>query len=279
MKEVVGVRFISGVKIYYFDSGKFEIKRGDYVVVESQQGYELAKVVYEKMKVNESDLGEEDLLGVIRMATKEDKTRVLEFHNVKDGFLKEAKIMANELKLAVRFLDVSKSLDETERLLFLFAAEGRVDFRELILRMSKKFKTSIRLYQVGPRDAARIVGGVGMCGQELCCSRFLNKFESITMEIARDQDLVNMGSGKISGVCGKLLCCLDYEVDVYRELKKNMPSVSAKVEVEKQIGYITERNILMQTVTVEIEENKLKKTVSINDIKVLEGSRPKRKRK
>ena len=268
--EVVGVRFISGVKIYYFDPGKLDLKRGDYVVVESQQGYELAKVIYEKISVKTSELGEDELLLVVRMATKEDKNKVLNFHEQKQEFLAKAKELAQSLKLTVRFLDVSKSLDETNRLLFLFAAEGRVDFRELILKMSKTFKLPIRLYQVGPRDAARIVGGSGICGQELCCSRFLNKFESITMEIARDQDLVNMGSGKISGVCGKLLCCLDYEVEVYRHLVKQMPAIGKKVEVEKAYGEIIDRNILMQTVTVFFEESKLRREYPISEIKILD---------
>lgn len=267
---VVGVRFISGVKIYYFDASDLKLKRGDYVVVESQQGLELAKVVYEQMEIKLSEIGEDELLAVKRMATSEDKKKVLAFHEVKSDFLDEAKELSKSLKLQVRFLDVSKSLDETNRLLFLFAAEGRVDFRELILKMSKKFKCPIRLYQVGPRDAARIVGGIGICGQELCCTRFLNKFESITMDIARDQDLVNMGSGKISGVCGKLLCCLDYEVDVYRELIKKMPKIGSMVLVEKNTGEIIDRNVLMQTVTVFFLENKVRREYGVEDVKVIE---------
>lgn len=269
VRVVVGVRFISGVKIYYFDASDMELKRGDYVVVESQQGLELAKVVYEKMEIKENEIGEDELLMVKRMATSEDKKKVISFHEEKQQYLDEAKRISLELNLQVRFLDVSKSLDETNRLLFLFAAEGRIDFRELILRLSKKFKSPIRLYQVGPRDAARIVGGVGICGQELCCARFLNKFESITMDIARDQDMINMGSGKISGVCGKLLCCLDYEVDVYREMMKKMPKVGSKVEVEKSIGEIIDRNILMQTVTVLFVENKVRREYGIEQIKVI----------
>ncbi|HPH78980.1 MAG TPA: regulatory iron-sulfur-containing complex subunit RicT, partial [bacterium] len=202
---VVGVRFVSGVKVYYFAPGEVDYHKGDYVIVESQNGHELAKVVYGRRELNKSELGEELLLNYIRVATSEDKKSVLEFHEVRKEYIKKATELANQLKLPVKFLDVTRSLDESKRLLFLFAADGRIDFRELILMMSKQFQSPIRLYQVGPRDAARIVGGIGICGQKICCSRFLNKFESITMEIARDQDLANMGSGKISGVCGKLL--------------------------------------------------------------------------
>jgi cell fate regulator YaaT (PSP1 superfamily) len=224
--------------------------------------------VYEKKEINKKDLGDELLLNIVRVATGEDKKSVLDFHEIRKDYIKEAGKLANELKLQVKFLDVTRSLDETSRLLFLFAADGRVDFRELILKMSKQFQCPIRLYQVGPRDAARIVGGIGICGQKICCSRFLNKFESITMEIARDQDLVNMGSGKISGVCGKLLCCLDYEVDVYRELKKTMPELRTDVIVEKKKGIVIERNVLTQTVLVELEENRMKKSYPVSEVTI-----------
>jgi cell fate regulator YaaT (PSP1 superfamily) len=265
---VVGVRFVSGVKVYYFSANGVEYHKGEYVVVESQNGHELAKVVYEKKEINKKDLGDELLLNIVRVATGEDKKSVLDFHEIRKDYIKEAGKLANELKLQVKFLDVTRSLDETSRLLFLFAADGRVDFRELILKMSKQFQCPIRLYQVGPRDAARIVGGIGICGQKICCSRFLNKFESITMEIARDQDLVNMGSGKISGVCGKLLCCLDYEVDVYRELKKTMPELRTDVIVEKKKGIVIERNVLTQTVLVELEENRMKKSYPVSEVTI-----------
>ncbi len=265
---VVGVRFVSGVKVYYFAPGEVDYHKGDYVIVESQNGHELAKVVYGRRELNKSELGEELLLNYIRVATSEDKKSVLEFHEVRKEYIKKATELANQLKLPVKFLDVTRSLDESKRLLFLFAADGRIDFRELILMMSKQFQSPIRLYQVGPRDAARIVGGIGICGQKICCSRFLNKFESITMEIARDQDLANMGSGKISGVCGKLLCCLDYEVDVYRELRKNMPELRANVIVENKKGVVIERNVLTQTVLVELEENRLKKNYPVSEVTI-----------
>lgn len=276
LKNVIGVRFVSGVKIYYFDPGDLELSIGDYVVVESQEGYELAKVVFVDVKIKIEDLKEEDLLFVVRLATKEDKKIVLDFYNVRKEFVSRANQMARDLKLPIRFIDASKSLDESGRLLFLFSAEGRVDFRDLLVKMNKEFKTQVRLYQVGPRDAARIVGGSGICGQKLCCSRFLNKFESITMDMARIQDLNNVGSGKISGVCGKLLCCLAYEVEVYKKLSRGMPDMDDIVEVDKKIGRVIERNVLMQTIVVWLEESNQKGVFPVEDVKVIEKKRGRR---
>lgn len=268
-KQVVGVRFISGVKIYYFDPGDLQLDTGEYVVVESQEGHELAKVIFPEIKVRAQDLKEEDLLHVVRKATKEDKKIVLDFHHQRKEYIKQANQLARLLTLPIKFIDASKSLDESGRLLFLFAAEGRVDFRDLLVKMNKQFKLQVRLYQVGPRDAARIVGGVGICGQKICCSRFLSKFASITMDMARTQDLNNVGSGKISGVCGKLLCCLAYEVNVYKELAKTMPEVGDIVEVDNKNGRVLERNVLMQTLTVFLEDSDLKQIYPLAEVKVV----------
>lgn len=267
--RVVGVRFVSGVKVYYFDPGQLQLKRGDYVVVDSQQGEELAKVIYELVEMERDEI-EEELLSIVRLASDDDKKKTIDFFRSRKKYVDEADVLARDLKLSIHILDVSQSLDKTRRLLFLFAAEGRVDFRELLNKMTKKFGCPIRLYQVGPRDAARIIGGVGVCGQELCCSRFLNKFESITMEMAREQDLINLGSNKISGVCGKLLCCMAYELKLYETLRREMPGIGLYVQNnEGETGYIIERNILAQTVVVELEKSSLRKTIPLEEIKVL----------
>jgi len=278
-KKVVGVRFVSGVKIYFFDPRDLELKAGDYVVVESQEGLELARVVYIEIEKNVSELNEDDLLSVVRKATKEDKKIVLDFFQVRHEYISQANEMARHLKLPIKFIDASKSLDESGRLLFLFAAEGRVDFRDLIIKMNKEFRTQVRLYQVGPRDAARIIGGVGICGQKLCCSRFLNKFESITMDMARVQDLNNVGSGKISGVCGKLLCCLAYEVDLYKKLNRNMPSIGDIVEVEGKQGRVVDRNVLMQTINVQQLDNDVENVYASDDAKIIEKKTDRRRKR
>lgn len=285
--KVVGVRFISGVKVYNFLAGDFELKRGDYVVVENQQGEELARVVYANVNIKDDEItdkkdksgdGEGGLASVVRMATDDDKKKTLEFHKQKQEYIEQAGELANKLNVKVRFIDVSRSLDSSARLLFMFVADGRVDFRDLLTMMSKRFSSSIRLYQVGPRDAARIVGGVGICGEQLCCRRFLNKFESITMEMAREQDLVNVGSNKISGVCGKLLCCLDYELDLYKDLKKGFPRVGSRVRVGSEEGVIIERNVLLRVVAVELESG-LRKSFSVDEVKVLEDKKKNREKK
>ncbi|MBU0648302.1 stage 0 sporulation protein [Patescibacteria group bacterium] len=267
--KLVGVRFVSGAKVYYFDPGKFDLKRGDYVVVENQQGEDLARVVYEPAMLSGRQVELEEIMSVVRIAVDDDKIKTLKFHKDKKEYLDQAGKMSNELGLEIRFIDVTQSLDESHRLLFMFAAEGRVDFRDLLTKMSKKFNCSIRLYQVGPRDAARIVGGVGVCGQQLCCKRFLNKFESITMEMAREQDLVNVGSNKISGVCGKLLCCLSYELKLYKDLKKNFVPLGARIKVDGEIGIVVERNVLMQTVIVETGSG-IKKVCGANEVELVD---------
>jgi len=272
-KVVVGLRFISGLKIYHYDPNGKEWQRGDYVVVENQQGEELAKVVYPKKEIDKSQLEENELLKIVRLATEDDKKQTIAFFKEKSKYLLEAKNLAKSLKLLIKFIDVSKSLEESGRLLFLFAADGRVDFRDLLTRMSKKFNSPIRLYQIGPRDSARMIGGVGVCGQQLCCHRFLTKFESISMEMAREQDMLSVGSNKISGVCGKLLCCLEYELEIYKELKKGMPSLYKNVSTsDNQIGKITERNVLLRTVVVEME-NGMRKTYGVEDVKLLEDTK------
>ncbi|MFA4930406.1 MAG: regulatory iron-sulfur-containing complex subunit RicT [Patescibacteria group bacterium] len=275
-KKIVGVRFISGVKIYHFDASGFDLKRGDYVVVENQQGEELARVIYEnvhpeKVTIDKDNKDEENKVGlakVIRLASADDKKLTISFHQGKHEYISAATGLANKLHVKVRFIDVTRSLDKTTRLLFMFVADGRVDFRELLTLMSKKFNSSIRLYQVGPRDAARIVGGVGVCGQQLCCRRFLNKFASITMEMAREQDLVNVGSNKISGVCGKLLCCLDYELEIYKKLKKGFPRVGENAKVKGEVGRIIERNVLLRTVSL-VMENGLRQNFSVDEVEII----------
>lgn len=264
--SVVGVRFISGVKIYYFLPEKFSLKRGDYVIVESQQGQELAKVVYENLLLDKQNIDGDELLSIVRLATDDDKKNVLSFYRERKVYLEKAMDLVKRLKLQIKLIDVSKSLDDGGRLLFLFAADGRVDFRDLLTLMSSEFKSPIRLYQVGPRDAARMIGGVGICGQKLCCSRFLNRFESITMEMAREQDLINVGSNKISGVCGKLLCCLEYELEMYKKLCKEMPSVGELVQAENKRAIVIERNVLSQTIMVEFEEDRLRKVFPVSEI-------------
>lgn len=269
-KLVVGLRFISGLKIYHYDPNDGDWQRGDYVVVENQQGEELAKVVYPKKEISKSQLEDTELLKVIRLATEDDKKNTILFFKEKKQYLEEARNLAKSLKLLIKFIDVSKSLEESGRLLFLFAADGRVDFRDLLTRMSKKFNCPIRLYQIGPRDTARMIGGVGVCGQQLCCHRFLTKFESITMDMAREQDMLSVGSNKISGVCGKLLCCLEYELEIYKKLKKGMPPLYRNVMTnDKQTGKIIERNVLMRTVTLEME-NGSKKTYAVEDVKLID---------
>lgn len=269
----VGVRFISGLKVYYYDPNGREWEQGDYVVVENQQGEELAKVVYPKKEIKLGQLEGNELLKIVRLATEDDKQRTINFFKEKQKYLDEAKKMSSALKLLIKFIDVSKSLEESGRLLYLFAADGRVDFRDLLTKMSKKFNCPIRLYQIGPRDSARMIGGVGVCGQQLCCNRFLTKFESISMEMAREQDMLSVGSNKISGVCGKLLCCLEYELEVYKRLKKDMPLINQEVITPENVaGRIVERNVLLRTVVVETE-NGMKKTYSVDEIKLLENKK------
>ena len=231
-------------KLYYFKSSeKFEID--DEVIVDTDKGEQYAKIV----KIVDS-LKTDDLKEILRKATKEDQDNF--YTNIKDAELAlvKARNFAKELDLNMNIINAQFTLNRAQ-LLFNFYAEERVDFRELARKLAGQFRTRIELRQIGARDKAKQVGGIGVCGRKLCCSNFLNQFDSITMNMAKDQNLA-LNPSKINGCCGRLLCCLKYEDDVYSSKRKGLPNVGKSYETEKGVGKVISVDVLSRTIKVEV---------------------------
>lgn len=222
------------------------VKEGDSVVVSLDYCVEMGRV-------KEITLGYKgEIHGKIgRLASIRDKEAHAENEKKKEEFLRTGKEELKEIDLPMKLIDCAPSLDG-KQITYAFIAEGRVDFRELVKRLSEKFKASIRMQQIGSRDEARKIGGYGMCGRELCCVRFGGTMQSITTEMARSQQLAHRGSERISGLCGRLMCCLAYEADQYRELLKGMPEIYSTVETAKGKGTVVEINAISQEVKLKL---------------------------
>ena len=262
--QIAGVKFLSGSKIYYFDPQGQNYKTGDLVLVKTILGVEVGQV----MMMKEIDPGafKKQLMPVIGFAKDEDLEKFREFEMQRDQALSLCEKAIQKYELPMNLLDVHFSLDG-EKVTFVFSAETRVDFRELVKDLVRIFKKQIILRQVGPRDEARLFGGFARCGRSLCCSTFLDNLESVTMEMAKDQNLDSKGSSKISGICGKLMCCLAYESAQYKELARNLPDIGARVKtVDGNTGVIIDRNIIRQTLLLENEESGTRNEVALSDI-------------
>ncbi|MFW6273560.1 MAG: PSP1 domain-containing protein [Halanaerobium sp.] len=249
MNTVVGVSFKKAGKIYYFDPGDLEIKTGDNVIVETARGIEYAEVVVGKKEVTEDEIVA-PLKDVIRKATLRDREK----HEKNQRLEKEAfDICLDKIEkhgLPMKLIDVEYTFDHN-KIIFYFTADGRVDFRELVKDLASIFKTRIELRQIGVRDEAKMLGGLGPCGLPICCATFLRDFQPISIKMAKKQDL-SLNPSKISGLCGRLMCCLQYEATTYRRLKKEMPNVGEKVDLEIGEGRVVDRNLVKHTVEVDI---------------------------
>ncbi|MBE7046672.1 MAG: stage 0 sporulation protein [Ruminococcaceae bacterium] len=271
MIDVVGVRFKSVGKIYYFDGCRLDIKKGDNVVVETSRGVEYGHVVIPKKSVSDDEIVS-PLKKVIRVATKEDD-KTLEENKLKE---KEAfsvcveKIQAHELEM--KLIDVEYTFDHN-RILFYFTAEGRVDFRELVRDLASVFKTRIELRQIGVRDEAKMLGGIGICGRPLCCNSYLGEFAPVSIKMAKEQSL-SLNPTKISGTCGRLMCCLKNEQAAYEGLLKKTPNVGAIVETPDGKGTVTSVALLKGYVTVSREVNgeSYVDEYSVEDVKILKNA-------
>ena len=256
--KIVGVSFDSEKKVYNFDSNKLTLELGDYVVVETERGLSFGQIVVEPYEVTEKDLGK-NLKLVIRKADKKDIETNKENVELSQKALLESRKLTEKMKLDMRIIDASYSFDRSQ-LLFHFLADARVDFRELAKKLAANYKTRIELRQIGVRDKAKLVGGLGPCGRFLCCSSFLTDFNSVSINMAKNQMLA-LNPTKINGICGRLLCCLSYEDDVYTELKKGMPSVGQTYKKDDIEGKIISLNILKKTALI---ETKNKTIVEVN---------------
>ena len=251
MIKVIGVRFKKAGKIYYFDPADKNPKLDDYVIVETVRGIEFGKVVIADKRVDEEDVVL-PLKKVMRIADEEDKRTVLD----NDTYAKKAFSICDEKivqhKLDMNLVDVEYTFDGN-KIIFYFTADGRVDFRNLVKDLAALFKTRIELRQIGVRDEAKMLGGIGPCGRMLCCSSFLGDFEPVSIKMAKDQNL-SLNPAKISGLCGRLMCCLKYENDQYEDAKKELPDLGQKMETPYGKGHVVGLNILEKVIQIEITE-------------------------
>ena len=265
MIKIVGVRFKNAGKIYYFDPVELEVEKSIDVVVETARGLEYGTVVVGPKEIDESELVS-PLKPIIRIATDEDRQVYLENkEKAKETFeLCQQKIKEHDLNMFL--IDCEYTFDRN-KLIFYFTAEGRIDFRELVKDLASIFKTRIELRQIGVRDEAKTIGGLGPCGRKLCCSSWLGDFQPVSIKMAKDQSL-SLNPTKISGICGRLFCCLKYEHDVYAEAIDAMPVVGALVKVDEAKGKVIEVNPLLEQVRIEFNDKTIK-VCHKDEVKVL----------
>lgn len=253
MVKVAGIRFKRAGKIYYFDPDGLEVKKDTNVIVETARGMEFGTSTSEIKEVAESEIVS-PLKKIIRIADENDVAQHNENNQKKLKALELCQEKVDKHKLVMKLIDVEYTFDNT-KIIFYFTADGRVDFRELVKDLAGVFKMRIELRQIGVRDEAKMVGGIGTCGKPLCCHTWLPEFEPVSIKMAKVQNL-SLNPAKISGICGRLMCCLKYENDIYYELRKGMPEVGERVKTEDGIGIVMDKSIL---------ENKIKVRLIVED--------------
>ena len=251
MIRVIGVRFRTAGKVYYFDPGKLDIKKNDHVIVETARGIEYGTVVGDP-KEEEDDKVVQPLKSVLRIATpKDDEQEASNKQREKEAF----KICLEKIRkhnLQMKLIDAEYTFDNN-KVLFYFTADGRIDFRELVKDLASVFKTRIELRQIGVRDETKILGGIGICGRPLCCHTHLSEFAPVSIKMAKEQNL-SLNPTKISGVCGRLMCCLKNEEETYEELNRRLPNVGDFVTTDDGLkGEVHSVNVLRQLVKVIVD--------------------------
>ncbi|MBD8071035.1 stage 0 sporulation family protein [Bacillus sp. PS06] len=249
MYDVVGVRFKKAGKIYYFDPNGLTIPDGEFVIVETVRGIEFGKVVINKKQVEENDIVL-PLKKVVRIAEQKDKLIVSENKQAAKEAYDVCFQKVIEHNLDMKLVDVEYTFDRN-KVIFYFTADGRVDFRELVKDLAAIFRTRIELRQIGVRDEAKMLGGIGPCGRMLCCSTFLGDFEPVSIKMAKDQNL-SLNPTKISGLCGRLMCCLKYENDEYETAKEQLPDLGEMLQTPSGLGKVVGLNILERVLQVEL---------------------------
>ena len=266
MLKIIGVRFKSVGKIYYFDPKGTELVMGDKVIVETARGVECGEVVLMDREIDEKAFSS-PIKPIIRKANEADmKTIEKNKQREKEAFeICRQKIAAHKLKMDL--VDAECTFDNN-KLLFYFTAENRVDFRELVKDLASVFRTRIELRQIGVRDEAKMLGGIGICGQPFCCSRFLGDFQPVSIKMAKEQGL-SLNPTKISGCCGRLMCCLKYEQDSYEDLLKHTPKVGAIVKTAEGKGVVEEVNLLTGKLRVKLDKSDNVVNVKKDDVEVI----------
>ncbi|MGI6698757.1 MAG: PSP1 domain-containing protein [Christensenellales bacterium] len=264
MANVVGVRFKNAGKLYYFNPSSCWPSAGDLVIVETTRGVELGEVVVGISEVDDADLTA-PLKNVLRIATQDD---VEQYNRNLEKAADARPIVLEKIQqhqLDMKLVGIEYTFD-LQKLIIYFTSDGRVDFRQLVKDLAYVFKARIELKQIGVRDEAKMIGGLGACGRNLCCSTFLGDFQPVSIKMAKEQNL-SLNPTKISGMCGRLMCCLKYEQEFYEKTRKTMPRVGRDVQTPDGIGTVIELNILKNTVKV-----RLKKEDDLNPIKDYEPS-------
>ena len=271
MVKVVGVRFKKAGKVYYFDPTNLKIDKGTCVIVETARGVEFGECVIGEKEVSEEDIVS-PLKNVLRIA---DETDIVKHEQNKAKEKDAFEICLGKIeqhKLTMKLIDVEYTFDNN-KVIFYFTADGRVDFRELVKDLATIFKTRIELRQIGVRDEAKMIGGLGPCGRPLCCSAFLGDFASVSIKMAKEQSL-SLNPTKISGICGRLMCCLNYEQQTYEEIRKRLPKAGAVVKTELGKGEVVSNSVVKETVKVKLKINneEVMENFKITDVELVSGS-------
>ena len=268
MKDVIGVRFRANGKIYFFDPLDFQIEVGQFVIVETARGVEYGKVVLGRRQIDEGKMSSQ-LKPIIRIANEKDAKQ---HEDNKEKSKKAYDICLEKIKkhgLVMKLIDAEYTFDNN-KVLFYFTADGRVDFRDLVKDLAAVFKTRIELRQIGVRDETKIVGGIGICGRELCCHKHLSEFVPVSIKMAKEQNL-SLNPTKISGVCGRLMCCLNHEQDTYVYLNERMPNVGDIVKTKDgKKGEVHSVNVLRQKVKLIVtleDDSKEIEEYSVDDLR------------
>ena len=251
MDSVAGVRFRNAGKIFYFHAAGMRLDVGEYVVVETARGPEIARVVISPDQVVVNELGREELKPILRLATEPDIRRMDSLKQRAAEILPEARQLGDDMGFPAH-LDAAEFTLDGRRLTFSFTSEERIDYRDYVRRASERFGAKVDMRQMGARDRAKLAGGYGICGRELCCSNWLSTFPSISIRMAKEQDLP-LNPQKISGLCGRLLCCLSYEEEGYKEMRKTLPKLGQRCSTPTGEGKVIGINILRRQVTLVVE--------------------------
>ena len=254
MKRIIGVRFKRLGKIYFFDPKWLEVKKGESVVVETSQGEEIAEVVVPNRMIEDEKIVT-PLKKVLRLASQRDLKHAEECRKKEKEAFEVCNKKIKEHNLEMTLTDVEYKFDNS-KILFYFTADGRVDFRELVKDLASIYKTRIELRQIGVRDEVKRIGGNGVCGRELCCCSFLSDFETVSIKMAKEQN-ISLNPSKISGNCGRLMCCLKYEQEVYEEKLKRLPNVGAIVKTPDGKGEVDSIEILKEIVRVKFKDGEI----------------------
>lgn len=273
MINIVGIRFKNGGKMYYFDPGKLTLKEGDWCIVETARGKECGEVIQGNREVLETEIVS-PLKPVIRIADGIDIKKMQQLKQKENTAFEICEKKIEKLGLAMTLVEVEYTFDES-KILFYFTADNRIDFRELVKELAMTFKTRIELRQIGVRDECKMKGGLGICGRPFCCNSFMSDFHTVSIKMAKEQGL-SLNPAKISGTCGRLMCCLQYEQSTYESLNKNLARVGSLVKTPDGTGNVVETNTLKQTVKVSLQtddDTPIFKTYDAREVKLLRAGK------